>query len=242
MLVQLSIKNYALIQDLEMHFDSGFTVITGETGAGKSILLGALGLVLGNRADTTVLLDRNSKCSVESHFNLTDYKLQQFFLDNDLDYDENTIIRREINPQGKSRGFINDTPVNLNLLRDLGGKLVNVHSQHQTLTLNDSNFQLAVIDQFAGIQKSVKDYRDLYQDYTVKLNMLKRLTEKESRARTDHDYLQYQLEELEKANLQEDEQEAIEKELDLLSHADQIKTILTSSLNELSKKDSNLIE
>ncbi len=150
MLTRLSIANYALIDHLEVNFSSGLTIITGETGAGKSILLGALGLILGNRADTSALLNKSSKCVVEGEFDIAVYKLEKFFISNDLDYDECTVIRREINPEGKSRAFVNDTPVTLPLLRELTSRLIDIHSQHETLSLNDGRFQLNLLDIMAG--------------------------------------------------------------------------------------------
>ncbi|MEA3479947.1 MAG: DNA repair protein RecN, partial [Bacteroidota bacterium] len=241
MLKHLSIKNYALIHHLNMDFEKGFSVITGETGAGKSILLGALGLVLGNRADTSILLDKSKKCIVESHFNIHGYKLEPFFTAHELDYDELTVLRREISSQGKSRGFINDTPVKLNILKELGDKLVNIHSQHQTVTLNDFNFQLAVIDNYSAIQQDVLNYRALFLDYSRKLKQYNELLEKEKKSRNDQDYLQFQLEELEKARLKENEQENIEKELEILQHAEEIKTTLFSSIQALLNDEQNLL-
>lgn len=241
MLKHLSIKNYALIHHLDMDLYKGFSVITGETGAGKSILLGALGLVLGNRADTSILLDKSKKCIVESHFNIHGYKLESFFTDHELDYDELTILRREISSQGKSRGFINDTPVKLNILKELGDMLVNIHSQRQTVTLNDSNFQLAVIDNYTGIQQDILNYRALFLDYSQKLRQYNELLEKEEKSRSDQDYLQFQLEELEKAKLKENEQGDIEKELEILQHAEEIKTTLFASIQALLNDEQNLL-
>lgn len=241
MLKHLSIKNYALIHHLDMDLYKGFSVITGETGAGKSILLGALGLVLGNRADTSILLDKSKKCIVESHFNIHGYKLESFFTDHELDYDELTILRREISSQGKSRGFINDTPVKLNILKELGDMLVNIHSQRQTVTLNDSNFQLAVIDNYTGIQQDILNYRTLFLDYSQKLRQYNELLEKEEKSRSDQDYLQFQLEELEKAKLKENEQGDIEKELEILQHAEEIKTTLFASIQALLNDEQNLL-
>jgi len=241
MLKHLSIKNYALIQYLDMDFERGFSVITGETGAGKSILLGALGLVLGNRAETNVLLDKKSKCIVESHFEISGYGLVDFFSNNELDFDEICILRREITPQGKSRGFINDTPVTLNLLKEIGDKLVNIHSQHQTITLNDSNFQLAVLDQYANLAKKIVEYRILFRDYTTKLSTYKELVEQEKKSKADQDYLQFQLDELEKAKLQEDEQQFMEKEIEILNHAEDIKLTLVSSMNVLMNEENNVL-
>ena len=150
MLLKLSVHNYALIKELDIGFENGLTIITGETGAGKSILLGALSLILGARADTNVLLDKSTKCVVEGTFRIDEYDLTDFFSANELDFDPLTILRREINPAGKSRAFINDTPVTINILKELGEKLIDIHSQYQTLMLNENSFQLNVIDSFAG--------------------------------------------------------------------------------------------
>ena len=155
MLSHLFIQNYALIRHLDIDFRGGLTVITGETGAGKSILLGALSLILGKRADMHVLFDKSGKCIVEGSFNVSSYNLQDFFSDYDLDYDELTVLRREINKNGKSRAFINDTPVNLPVLKELGEKLIDIHSQRQTITLHDANFQMAVIDSYGGLTREV---------------------------------------------------------------------------------------
>src|SRR5512136_3065485 len=159
MLLKLFVKNYALIKELDVEFENGLTIITGETGAGKSILLGALSLILGTRADTTVLLDKNEKCIVEGTFRIEDYDLTDFFSNNELDYEVITTLRREINQAGKSRAFINDTPVTVNLLKELGDRLIDIHSQHQTLMLNDNSFQLNVIDSFAGTAKLKVEYK-----------------------------------------------------------------------------------
>ena len=158
MLKHLSVQNYALIDQLEVEFSDGLTIITGETGAGKSILLGALGLIAGSRADTQALQDKTKKCFVEASFNIKDYSLKNFFSSNDLDYEVTTTIRREINPEGKSRAFINDTPVTLNQLKELAEHLIDIHSQHQTLTLNGSEFQLSVVDAFADHSELTIEY------------------------------------------------------------------------------------
>ena len=165
MLVRLFVQNYALIKELDVELESGLTIITGETGAGKSILLGALSLILGTRADTSVLLDKNEKCIVEGTFRIEEYDLNEFFTSNELDYEPVTILRREINTAGKSRAFINDTPVTINLLKELGDRLIDIHSQHQTLMLNDNSFQLNVIDSFAGTAKLKNEYRTAFSIY-----------------------------------------------------------------------------
>jgi DNA repair protein RecN (Recombination protein N) len=241
MLIYLSIENYALIHKLEMQFQKGLSVITGETGAGKSILLGALSLILGNRADNTVLMDKTRKCIVEGIFNIRGYGLEQFFSKNELDYENQTILRREINRHGKSRGFINDIPVTLNILKDLGVRLVNIHSQVQTITLNNSNFQLAVIDNYAGNRNILEKFRKEYYDYQHYKNLLLNLTEKEKQSKADQDYFQFQLDELEKAKLKECEQEEIEKELEILNNAEEIKTTLYDAAQTLMSSDQSII-
>ena len=169
MLIKLFVQNYALIKELDVDLESGLTIITGETGAGKSILLGALSLILGTRADSSVLLDKNEKCIVEGTFQIDEYELNEFFISNELDYEIVTTLRREINPAGKSRAFINDTPVTVNLLKELGDRLIDIHSQHQTLMLNDNSFQLNLIDSFSGTSKLKEKYKERYCiiDYTI---------------------------------------------------------------------------
>lgn len=167
MLVKLFVRNYALIKDLNVEFENGLTIITGETGAGKSILLGALSLILGSRVDTSVLLEKNKKCIVEGKFNIENYDLVDFFASNELDYEPITIVRREINPAGKSRGFINDTPVTINLLKELGYRLIDIHSQHHTLMLRDNAFQLNVIDSFAGTTAMIRKYKQIWYNFRI---------------------------------------------------------------------------
>lgn len=223
MLQQLTVENYALIRHLSIRFESGFTVITGETGAGKSILIGALGLILGQRADSTALLDQNSKCIVEGVFSGKGYDLEPFFAQNDLDFDETIILRREITPAGKSRAFINDTPVNLNLVRELGEKLVDIHSQHAILTLNDPSFQLSITDEYAGNRDLLSDYRQYYKQLQLLKSRLAQLKLDEANARKDQDYFTFLLNEMMDARLVEGEKEHIENELKLQEHAEEIK-------------------
>src|SRR4030043_101977 len=165
MLVKLTVQNYALIRDLDLSLENGLTIITGETGAGKSILLGALSLILGARADTNILNDRLKKCIVEAVFNVAGYDLQHFFETNDIDYDENTVLRRKIGTNGKSRAFINDTPVNLDTINELTRKLIDIHSQHENLSLNDGVFQLKVIESYGNHHKILEDYRSAFINY-----------------------------------------------------------------------------
>jgi DNA repair protein RecN (Recombination protein N) len=226
MLSRLTIDNYALIDHLEIAFQDGFTVITGETGAGKSILLGAISMILGQRADGSVLLDKSRKCVVEGVFQTKGYNLEDFFSANQLDHDKETILRREINQSGKSRSFINDTPVNFALLKSLGDRLVNIHSQHSIVTLTDANFQLAVLDSYAGNEKNIESYRKEYLQYLSLRSELNELIQREARTRTEKDYYNFLFQELEGAELTEGEQIAAEQRLEVLSHAEDIKVHL----------------
>jgi DNA repair protein RecN (Recombination protein N) len=241
MLLKLSIKNYILIHDLEIDFAEGLSVITGETGAGKSILLGALSLILGQRADSGILLDHSKKCIIEGLFMIKGYNLETFFTGHELDYEETIILRREINQNGKSRAFINDTPVNLALLKDLGDRLVNVHSQNSIITLNDSNFQLAVIDGYAGIQAEVLSYKKAYFKYIELKRKLEEIEEKEARASGERDYFQYLLDELNQAQLKPGELQEIEEQLELLTHAEEIRSNLYRANQMISGGDENII-
>lgn len=239
MLKSLSIRNYALIEELDVDFSEGLTIITGETGAGKSILVGALSLILGERADTRILQDKNKKCIVEGTFDISNYLLEELFEKNDLDYEDITIIRRDINPAGKSRAFINDTPVNLNQLKELGLKLVDIHSQHQTLTLNSAGFQLSVVDAYAQHSGLLDDYKTKYREFKDIECKLNNLLEQKKNA--DLDYLQFQLDELEEANLQEGEQETLETECKTLSHAEEIKVNLSQATLSLNFGDGSIL-
>lgn len=241
MLKHISVQNYALIDKLEVEFTDGLTIITGETGAGKSILLGALGLIAGSRADTQALQDKTKKCVVEASFNIKGYSLKEFFTANELDYDVTTSIRREINPEGKSRAFINDTPVTLNQLKELAEYLIDIHSQHQTLTLNGSAFQLSVVDAFADHSSNLEEYAEGFKKYKFLEKQLKELTEKESQAKKDLDYFQFQFNELEDANLKADQQLAMEQELETLNNAEDIKSNLSKAAYGLSGGEQNLL-
>ena len=241
MLSHLSISNYALIDELEIDFRDGLTIITGETGAGKSILLGALSLILGKRADTQSLLDKTKKCVVEGTFNIKDYGYHDFFSSNELDYDDHTVIRREINQNGKSRAFINDTPVNLELLKELGESLIDVHSQHKTLTLQESKFQLTYIDAYIQHDDLLNDYKNDFILYNRLTTELTGLLEKESQSKLDQDYFQFQFDELNNANLSDyDEQEKLEKELEMLNHSEEIKINLSKASIALLSGENNL--
>jgi len=241
MLSHISIQNYALIDFLEIDFSGGLSVITGETGAGKSILLGALDLILGSRADTNVLMDKNTKCIVEGVFNVGAYSYEDFFEKFDLDFDNTTIVRREINPKGKSRAFINDTPVNLAVLKQLGEKLVDIHSQHKNLSLTNSTFQFTVIDSVANIINDVRQYRSNFTELKYKKKELTQLFEKEKQSRTEKDYFEFVLNEIEEANLIVGEQEKLEQELEVLNHAEEIKSVLFSVSENLGADEDGLI-
>ena len=227
MLKQLYIKNFTLIDELNIAFNSGFSVITGETGAGKSIILGAINLLLGQRADTKVIKTDRDKCVIEAHFNLSKYGMDQFFADNDIDYDsEDCIIRREINKNGKSRAFVNDMPVQLTLMRELGEMLVDIHSQHQNLPLQKENFQLNVVDIIAHDEQERKNYQESFKAYRKAHADLKQLEENIAQGKENEEFMRFQFNEIEKANLKADEQENIEQETEQLSHSEEIKEAL----------------
>ena len=237
MLTHLTIKNYALIKHLEMEPSHHLNVITGETGAGKSIMLGAIGLLLGNRADSKVLWDDQEKCVIEGSFDVSAYKLQNIFEDEDLDYEAQTVIRREIGSNGKSRAFINDTPVTLEAMKKIGLRLMDVHSQHETLELGNRFFQLRLIDAFAGNQKLQQDYQTLWKnfskaktDYDVLIKDAKTLSQ-------EADFVKFQLEELIKADLKESEQEKLESDLKIMEHAEDIKLRFNQVIQQLSNSD-----
>jgi DNA repair protein RecN (Recombination protein N) len=231
MLVKLFVQNYALIKELDVELENGLTIITGETGAGKSILLGALSLILGTRADSSVLLDKNEKCIVEGTFRIEEYDLNEFFISNELDYETVTSLRREINPAGKSRAFINDTPVTVNILKELGDRLIDIHSQHQTLMLHDNSFQLNLIDSFSGTAKLKTKYGETYSNYRKLKKEYIIIKEKADKNRADLEYYQFQINQLEEANLFHGEQEELEAEQELLGHAEEIKLALSTSSN-----------
>jgi DNA repair protein RecN (Recombination protein N) len=242
MLLSLKVNNYALIEELLVEFHQGLNIITGETGAGKSILLGALGLILGKRADTSVLSDSESKCIVEADFNIEGYKLEQLFDDNDLDFDKHTLIRREILPSGKSRAFINDTPVTLNVLQDIALRLVDIHSQHQSLMLNQQEFLLGIIDKYC-------DNVELLQAYEITFNHYRNLQKKYQTAKneidtvkSELDFLNHQVEELEKAKISSGEMLQIEQELNQLDSSGDIKAVLHEATQALSADESGILE
>lgn len=237
MLSQLNVRNFALIKDLNTSFHPQMNIITGETGAGKSILLGALGLILGERADVKALGDLDEKCVIEGTFDINGYGLEEFFDAHELDYDNTSIVRREITPSGKSRAFINDTPVQLTILKELGSQLVSLHSQHETLGLNDKNFQLSVVDSFAGHLSLLKEYKGLYLQYKLSESKLKNLLSKEVEAQKDLDYTTFIYNELEETQLQDNELELLEKEQETLSHAEEIQQSAVSAYAILSESE-----
>ena len=242
MLQQLYIHNFTLIDKLDIHFSSGFSVITGETGAGKSIILGAIGLLLGNRADARLVKAGTDKCIVEAHFDISRYDMQQFFIDNDIDYEpDDCIMRRELRANGKSRAFINDTPVSLTTARELGEQLVDIHSQHQNLLLQKDDFQLSVVDIIANNSKELQQYRTTYREYSDTKAALKKLEEQIAANRANEDFLRYQAKELADANLVAGELTELEQEVETLSHTEDIKTALYSADEALSNDNVGII-
>jgi DNA repair protein RecN (Recombination protein N) len=232
MLARLSVHNYALIKELDLSLGEGLTIITGETGSGKSILLGALSLILGTRVDTSFLLDKNEKCIVEGLFNTKGLDIKEFFASNDLDYEDLVIMRREISPAGKSRAFINDTPVTVNLMKELGDKLIDIHSQHQTLMLGDNSFQLGIIDSFAGNSVLSDDYRSAYNNFRKLKKKYDEMLEKARQNNSDLEYYRFQLNQLDEARLVKGEQAELEQEQEILEHAGEI-TLSISAVSGL---------
>lgn len=237
MLKHLTIRNYALIKFLEMEPSAHLNVITGETGAGKSIMLGAIGLLRGNRADTKVMWDENEKCVIEGVFNIKSYKLKSFFKEEDLDYNDQTVIRREISPGEKSRAFINDTPVTLEIMRRLGNLLMDIHSQHETLELGNQSFQLQLIDAYAENQAIRQAFRQVWTTFLEARKQFDQLKNEADTLRQEADYTHFQLEELTKAELTEPEQEALEKELKIMEHAEEIKSRFNNIMQLLNESE-----
>lgn len=233
MLKHLTIRNYALIRFLEMKPSPHLNVITGETGAGKSIMLGAIGLLMGNRADTRVMWDENEKCVIEGVFDIGSYNLKNLFRKEDLDYEDETVIRREISPGGKSRAFINDTPVTLDTMRRLGSMLMDIHSQHETLELGNQAFQLQLVDSYAENQDGRTRYDEAWRTFLEARKKFQDLTSEANTLQEEADYINFQLDELSKADLSEHEQEELEKEMKLMEHAEEIKTRFNTALQLL---------
>lgn len=240
MLAKLYVRNYALIRELDIEPGKGLTIITGETGAGKSILLGALSLILGARADTSALLDKNEKCIVEGTFD-ADESMKDFFQANEIDYDPVTILRREISPAGKSRAFINDTPVTVNLLKETGERFIDIHSQRQTILLNESSFQLNLIDSFAKTSELLHRYRRTYASFKKLKSEYALLKENSDKTKADIDYYTFQANQLDEAKLQNGEQEELEAEAELLSHAGDIGEGLAAAMQLMSNEETSVL-
>lgn len=241
MLHYLRIQNFALIEETEVKFTPGLTVITGETGAGKSILLGALGLTLGNRADVSVLNDKSRKCVIETQFNIKAYDLKSFFETHELDFEEITTVRREITPEGKSRAFINDTPATLAVLKELGEQLIDIHSQHETLLLKEISFQFELVDAFAGTLAMSAAYKKKFAGLQKLRKQLEDLVQQETQARKELDYVQFQFNELDEANIQAGDLQKLEDESETLENSEAIKSALVKSSAALSAGDENII-
>lgn len=242
MIASLSIENFALIEKLNINFSEGFSVITGETGAGKSIVLGALGLLMGKRADLSSLKNNSEKCVVEATFHIKKYDLQQLFQENDVDHEDETVIRREILPSGKSRAFINDSPVNLNVLQEISLNLIDIHSQHQNQELNDENFQIEILDILATNQHLVSDYKSNLESFTTAKAKLKHLNTQKNNLSKEHDYNSFLLEELIAANLISGEQADLESELEKLSNVEAIKENIEKSIAIATDEQIGVIE
>ena len=242
MLKHLYIKNFTLIDELDIELHQGFSVMTGETGAGKSIILGAIGLLLGQRADSKAIKQGADRCVIEAHFDLSRYGMQDFFSDNDIEYDEaDCIIRRELTAAGKSRAFINDTPVQLSMLKELGERLVDVHSQHQNLLLNKQDFQLSVVDTIADDARELAKYQQTYVRYQATARELETLRDDIERNRQNQDFLQFQCDELTQAHLVEGEQEELEQRSDVMSHSEEIKGALYEADSALSAEGTGIV-
>jgi DNA repair protein RecN (Recombination protein N) len=241
MILSLHIKNYALINELAINFEKGFTIITGETGAGKSILLGALNLIAGQRADTNVLLNKEEKCIVEAEFDISKLNLKDFFELNDLDFQKKSIIRREIGSNGKTRAFINDTPVNLALLKELSQHLIDIHSQHQSLEINEKNTQLSYLDIVAEHENAVDEYSTIFTKYKTYQNQLLKLVDHEKQLRKDFDYFLFQWQEIDELKLEINEIKSLKSELAVINHAEEIKLNLAKVNQLLSQTEINAI-
>ncbi len=241
MLKRLSVENYALIESLELELSDSLNIITGETGAGKSILLGALGLLLGNRADAAAQKDQGRNCIVEGVFAIRDYGLEGFFEENDLEYDPHTVVRRVISAGGKSRSYVNDLPVQQTTLRELGARLIDIHSQHQSLMLGDDGFRIGILDSVAGNGTAVADYRAVYERMRAAERELEAMRVEAERSRKDQEWLEYQVGELRDAKLTPGEQEELEAEQGELSHAEDIKAALASAVSELDADETGIL-
>lgn len=241
MLKHLAISNYALIDSLSIAFDDGFSVITGETGAGKSILLGALGFVLGDRSDSSIMLDETKKCAVEAIFAVDNERFKPFFEENDLDFEDELILRRELSPTKKSRAFINDTPVTAQQLKELGNQLVDIHSQHDSLLLTNADFQLKIVDDAANNAPLLLEYQKVYNSYITLRNELRNLRDMSQKNVAENDFLAFQLDELVKADLQDGEYEDISQKMEILENAEEVKTVLAQSVSILNESDCSIL-
>lgn len=241
MLQSLAIQNYTLINQIEIDFNNGFSIITGETGSGKSILLGALGMVLGQRPETNILKDKDRKCIIEANFNISKYHLEKFFAEVEMEYEEETILRREILPNGKTRAFVNDSPVSIKLLKELGLRLIDIHSQNQNLSLGDPEYQMGIVDTYAQHAPLLNDYQVQFETYQNIKRELKSQEEIARKEKADLDYYQFQLQQLIEANLIEGEQVDMESELETLNHAEEIKSNLFKASNLLSDGELSII-
>lgn len=241
MLHSLYIQNYALIEQLDINFEKGFSVITGETGAGKSIMLGALGLLLGQRADVKSIRDGASKCVIEARFSISEYNMQSFFEENELEYENECILRREVYASGKSRAFVNDTPVNLVQIKELGDQLIDIHSQHQNLLLNKEDFQLSVLDTLAFNDELLTLYHHTYDEWKKLERELKKVKDEAAKSRADEEYIRFQLEELDEAKLVDGEEERLNQEIETLTHAEDIKGALFRIDQSFSSDDRGVV-
>lgn len=242
MLQRLTIQNYALIDTLDVQLDAHLNIITGETGAGKSILLGAMGLILGNRVESRYFFDTSKKCVIEGHFQIKAYKLQGFFAENDLDYEEHTIIRREIIPEGRSRAFVNDTPVTLNVLKYLGSRLIDIHSQHATLQLKQESFQRQVLDSVSDNASLRDEYAEAFRIRNKLIQEIKEVEERIATAKAERDYHQFIFDELESAQLVEEEEKELEEEQKILENAELILQSIQGALQPLEEEDANILQ
>jgi len=242
MLSRLTIQNYALIRHLELTPSARLTVITGETGAGKSIMLGAINLLLGVRADTKVLWDETTKCVIEGHFDIADYDLRSLFDTQDLDYSDQTVIRREISPGGKSRAFINDTPVTLEVMRAIGSRLMDVHSQHETLELGSRRFQRNLIDSYAGNANTLREYQEDWTEFQDSRKAFQQLAAESDKLKAEYDFIHFQLDELQKAGFQTGEQERLESDLKVGEHAEDIKSRLSQVVSLLGDAEGSSLQ
>lgn len=242
MLRSLFVQNYALIDKLEIDFQTGLTVITGETGAGKSILLGALSMALGSRADLNSLKNKDLKCVIEVNFDISHYQLKSFFDEQELDFEENCIVRREITPQGKSRAFINDTPATLNQLKALGERLIDIHSQHENLELNNQEFQITMIDTIANNETLLENYKNVYKQFKHTTQKIEDLKTKNNQLKDRHDFIQFQYNELKETRLKPEEQDELEKEQLMLANVEEIAEKLSTVLNRFQRDEFGLIQ